>query len=118
VLRDLQEQWLNVGFGAAKGFGRVSVPEWTVRAGYLKDSDFPLHVKPTPETETVYQVVEMKHDDAEMQAVWLAELKKWTSAFKTEWQRENKALVPLKRDSYFEPEGRLRNLYPKEVALR
>lgn len=41
VLRDLAEGWLTVGFGAAKGFGKVIVPDWTARIGFLRRGDFP-----------------------------------------------------------------------------
>lgn len=42
VLRDLAEGWLTVGFGAAKGFGQVWVPQWTATIGFITDDDFPL----------------------------------------------------------------------------
>ncbi|HPD41053.1 MAG TPA: RAMP superfamily CRISPR-associated protein [Anaerolineae bacterium] len=42
TLRDLAEGWLTVGFGAAKGFGQVWVPQWTATIGFLQPQDFPL----------------------------------------------------------------------------
>lgn len=38
LLRDLAEGWLHVGYGAAKGFGRVKLGEWKLRLGYLDDA--------------------------------------------------------------------------------
>jgi CRISPR/Cas system CSM-associated protein Csm3 (group 7 of RAMP superfamily) len=41
VIRDMIEGWLTVGFGSAKGFGRVRLINWKVTFGYLHQSDAP-----------------------------------------------------------------------------
>lgn len=35
AVRDLADQRLSLGFGGAKGFGRISVPRWTVTVGFI-----------------------------------------------------------------------------------
>lgn len=44
TLRDLAEGWLPLGFGAAKGFGKVNVPKWNARLGFIQAADLPLTV--------------------------------------------------------------------------
>ncbi len=44
TLRDLAEGWLSLGFGAAKGFGKVTVPNWRVQLGFVQAADLPITV--------------------------------------------------------------------------
>lgn len=41
VFRDLSEGWLSMGFGGARGFGRVKLTTWTAAFGYLLPEDAP-----------------------------------------------------------------------------
>lgn len=41
VLRDLEEGWLSVGFGNAKGFGKVKLTGWKATFGYLLPENAP-----------------------------------------------------------------------------
>ncbi|MBN2001742.1 MAG: hypothetical protein JXA21_00180 [Anaerolineae bacterium] len=127
VLRDLAEGWLTVGFGAAKGFGKVKVPEWTARLGFVLPEDFP--VNETPDSEwriangveepvtALYQVVtlEGKVDAPQTPpgfawsvanaAYWQAQINTWIGAFKTQvnqFERNPHTLPLLRADNYFE----------------
>lgn len=114
VLRDLRKGWLNVGYGTAKGFGRVHIADdgWKLQLGFLGNDGLGL---PRTTTSGVYQVAELN----EITKVgWLAQAQEWVKSF-------NKAVIgtgsvkprcnelPISKDTYF---GRpVERLYPKEV---
>lgn len=130
VLRDLAEGWLSVGYGAAKGFGRVKLTDWTVRFGYLGTDNAPF-LKPMPKTEStgVYTVV--KGDSSQPDA-WLNLADDWVEAFykqvtgKTrEGEREGAGFrraggMTLQQDDYFrQTAGKwINELYPKKVEVK
>ncbi len=121
VLRDLAEGWLTVGFGRAKGFGRVTVPDWTATIGFLQTTDFPTRealLTPASEPEdTLYRVLTVKGQveiegsraqwellgDADVQD-WTKQIKDWVSAFVNQvksFQRPDDKLPALSLDNYF-----------------
>jgi CRISPR-associated RAMP protein (TIGR02581 family) len=136
VLRDLAEGWLAVGFGRAKGFGRVTLPEWTARFGFLQQADFPGDVSlvaSAPElTDSLYRVLELKGSVVEENSkhrwtllsevdgpAWLKQADAWVKQFAVgarTFRRE--ALPPLPEDSYFGQQVLgmpMEEVYPREV---
>jgi CRISPR/Cas system CSM-associated protein Csm3 (group 7 of RAMP superfamily) len=114
VLRDLREGWLNVGYGAAKGFGRVHIADdnWKLQLGFLGNDGLGL---PATAISGVYQVAELNETT---KASWLAQAQEWVRSFneavigtgsvKPRWNE-----LPIPKDTYFgQPVERL---YPKEV---
>ena len=113
VLRDLQEGWLSVGFGAAKGFGRVTLQDWTATFGYLDPKDLPngLTVPQQSETsgifKTLFKTLGVRGDSDE----WKAAASGWVGKFNAKVLNfERTALPSLKVDSYFD--GKVDSLYP------
>ena len=112
VLRDLQAGWLTVGFGAAKGFGRVKLSDWTVRLGYLHSDDWP-DAAPLGkgQQDGVYTRIDLR-DAAED---WLRLAKGWVDEFARKVNSFNRLETTwLKADNYFD--GLIEKLYPQEVA--
>jgi hypothetical protein len=110
VLRYLRDDWLNVGFGAAKGFGRVHIPtgNWEAQFGFLDDS-FGL---PRTGSSGVYQVADL---NAATQSQWLIQAAHWVEAFKQEitksdWGNKRRDIP----DTYF---GKVDQLYPRKETL-
>jgi len=50
TLRDLAEGWLTLGFGAAKGFGKVTVSTWSATFGFIQPGDLPVTSRELQET--------------------------------------------------------------------
>jgi len=94
TLRDLAEGWLRVGYGAAKGFGKVTVSQGTVRIARLPDGA-------PPEQTSVYTI-----ESFALNAPALRERQRgWVEAFQqklkaTESYRQPKEMA-LGADSYF-----------------
>jgi hypothetical protein len=89
VLRDLAEGWLRVGFGAAKGFGKVTVTDGALQLAKLKAE------RPT---SGIFVVDELPFDDPALQE----KRRRWVAAFNEEiaaFEREEKLDLPA--DSYF-----------------
>jgi CRISPR/Cas system CSM-associated protein Csm3 (group 7 of RAMP superfamily) len=108
VLRDLAEGWLRVGFGAAKGFGQVTLQNWQVTLGYLTPDDAPdvTELNLTPDKSGVYSIVTLTGGASE----WQKLAQKWVDAFRE--QVNNFSRPPelaLSEDSYF---GGVDALYP------
>jgi len=129
VLRDLAEGWLSVGYGAAKGFGRVELTDWKVCFGHLGPGDAPaLNPMPKTENEGVYTVV--KGDSSQPDA-WLNLAEGWVEAFykqvtgKTrQGQQEQPGFrradkMTLQQDDYFRQVAgkRVNEFYPKTVEV-
>lgn len=114
VLRDLRAGWLSVGYGAAKGFGRVRIADksWKLRLGFLGHDGLGL---PGTTTSGVYQVAELNETT---KASWLAQAQDWVRSFNeavtgTGGVRPRCDELPLPKDTYWgQPVERL---YPKEV---
>lgn len=104
VLRDLTEGWLRVGFGAAKGFGEV-----TITNGTFQRATLPLGKVPEDAT-SVFTVEKFVLADAALhsqQSHWLAKFREkvqQTAAYR------NEALMTLPADSYFGT--KVAELYP------
>lgn len=108
VLRDLTEGWLQVGFGAAKGFGRIRLQDWTATFGYLTPADAPAvaALGLSSQRSGVYTAVQVTAATADWQALaqqWVNEFQKQVNDFS---RPEN---LGLTADSYF---GRVDSLYP------
>jgi CRISPR/Cas system CSM-associated protein Csm3 (group 7 of RAMP superfamily) len=124
VFRDLAEGWLSLGYGAAKGFGSISLAGWSISYGYLSPEDVPmLEVMPAPQQDGIYTVIA---GDSSQAALWQDVAETWVQAFRVKvigdgqqrgFTRVEK-MIP-RHDSYFRPlHGRwLNELYPKEVNL-
>ncbi|MGC9400700.1 MAG: RAMP superfamily CRISPR-associated protein [Anaerolineae bacterium] len=114
VLRDLQEGWLTVGFGAAKGFGRVKLQAPKFTLGYLIPNDVTdLGLEATgvrDEAKTVYTEMPFSLEQAQP---WVEQFRRKVSGF----HRGEDRLPELKADSYFGQEPNLTALYPSEVTL-
>jgi len=114
VLRDLQEGWLTIGFGAAKGFGRVELENLRCTLGYLSPEDVQdLGLEAIGERDkekTVYTEMPFSLEQAQP---WVEQFLKEVSKF----HRGGDRLPDLKADSYFGQEPDLTVLYPSEVTL-
>lgn len=116
VLRDLKEGWLSLGFGAAKGFGKVKIQEASLNFGCLTPQDFPngkhaFSAFPAePEYDGVFQIARAQNN-----AAWRELAQSWVREFndKLEEEPRNKDLN-LPADSYFGVAD-LDKLYPLEV---
>ncbi|MDY6876467.1 MAG: RAMP superfamily CRISPR-associated protein [Chloroflexota bacterium] len=91
VLRDLAEGWLRVGFGASKGFGKVTVTGGTLRQGRLDPA------RATSGQSSIFVVDEISFDNPallEEQHLWVAAFNKHVS-----WERPEGMHLPA--DNYF-----------------
>ncbi|RME57581.1 hypothetical protein D6779_08385, partial [Candidatus Parcubacteria bacterium] len=113
VLRDLEEGWLSVGFGAAKGFGQVKLQNWRATFGYLTLEDLPaeLHAPATPEKSGIFKTTEVRGGTDE----WRTAAENWVKAFNKQVRQFERTKLPeLQEDSYFD---KVDTLYPlKEGA--
>ncbi len=109
VLRDLSEGWLTVGFGGAKGFGRVKLTDWTVTFGHLLPEDAPpglTQLGLATKESGVYTTVTV----TSATGGWSSLVQKWVNAFhETVKQFQRPEQIELTEDSYF---GRVDELYP------
>ncbi len=108
VLRDLAEGWLQVGFGAAKGFGRVTLQKWEATFGYLTPDDMPevAQLESAKQSSGVYTTVQLTPGTPG----WQALVQQWVGKFHekvNDFSRSEK--ITLTHDSYF---GRTDSLYP------
>ncbi len=116
VLRDLQEGWLTVGFGAAKGFGRVKLEDLEFTLGYLTPNDLEgLGLKATGkrnEGKTIYTELSFSLEQTQL---WVEQFRRKVSGF----HRGEDRLPELKEDSYFgqDQDLDLTKLYRSEVTL-
>ncbi|GAW27544.1 RAMP superfamily CRISPR-associated protein [Carboxydocella sp. ULO1] len=101
VLRDLSEGWLNIGFGGAKGFGKLKLTRWVATFGYLLPEDAPpglTKLKLTSKKSGVYTTVSVKSD----MDGWTALVQKWVDSFhETIQQFQRQEQIKLTEDSYF-----------------
>jgi CRISPR/Cas system CSM-associated protein Csm3 (group 7 of RAMP superfamily) len=114
VLRDLQGGWLTVGFGAAKGFGRVELEDLEFTLGYLNSDDITdLELEVTGGREKGKMVYTEMSFSLEQAQTWAKQFSKRVREF----HRGDDRLPNLKADSYFGQELDLTTLYPSEVTL-
>lgn len=109
VLRDLIDGWLTVGFGSAKGFGRVKLTDWTATIGYLQPEDAPLNITQIglmTQKSGIFTTVQIK-DGTER---WREMMQGWINAFHHNVNGfERSDDIKLDKDNYFES---LEKLYP------
>jgi len=109
VLRDLEEGWLSVGFGAAKGFGRVRLQDWKATFGYLTKDDLPPGLAPpeSPGKSGVFKTATVPGGTD----TWRNIAQSWVNTFHKE--KVNRFSRPhelqLQKDSYF---CKVSTLYP------
>lgn len=139
TLRDLHEGLATVGFGAAKGFGRVSIQSPQLTFGVLDADDFP-DLPPMNDSTVDQQTVDkaaaarqqLLNTEREFSGLyrtvvntgqkkeeWLALAEGWVEAFHREWKAHKREDgFRLKQDSYFVEVGDhwISELYPLEVA--
>ena len=113
VLRDLAEGWLSAGFGAAKGFGRVQLTDWSMKFGYLDKTDsLGLAQLGNGLKDGLYTWVEI----AGQSGTWLNLAESWVQQFVAKVQAfERSESIQLRQDSYFGQPAE--KLYCKEVPL-
>lgn len=146
VLRDLAEGWLSVGFGRAKGYGQVTVPDWTVRIGFLQPEDFPaadgsavaaddalqglLAIAPEVPFASIYRVRTVRGQtvtdngrprwqlsEEDVAATWHDQVSRWVKAFNRQVQGFSRSEGRLpKLDSDTYFTGKIDQLYPKPVG--
>lgn len=108
VLRDLQEGWLSVGFGSAKGFGRVRLENWSATFGYLHDNDLQylgLGVPQQPKKSGIFHMLTIQGGSEE----WKQVAQPWVSKFHEMVKNFKRSdMLKLKTDSYF---GKVDHLY-------
>ncbi len=130
ALRDLDEGLATVGFGAAKGFGRVTIGEPELTLGFLHDDDFRMFAKSDAEVQAVetlraskgqpsglYQTVVY---DSSRQTEWLSLANDWVQAFREEVEeRPRSSNFVIQNDSYFTKKSgfSLPALYPMEDSV-
>ncbi len=108
VLRDLEEGWLSVGFGAAKGFGQVELRDWRATFGYLTVEDLPSGLTPpqSPEKSGVFETMTAQGGTD----TWRTVAQPWVKAFRDKVLEFNRPEdLKLREDSYF---GKVDALYP------
>ena len=100
VLRDLEEGWLSVGFGAAKGFGRVKLKNWKMTFGYLTPEDLPtgLDEPDTPGQSGIFKTAEVQGGSDE----WRKVAGDWVETFHQQVDNFGRTeLTRLAEDCYF-----------------
>jgi CRISPR/Cas system CSM-associated protein Csm3 (group 7 of RAMP superfamily) len=108
VIRDLMEGWVSVGFGSAKGFGRVKFNEWNAIFGYLSPNDIPpgLRELNLPAGKSgVYTTIDIKASTDP----WRQPAQEWIEAFHEELKKERHFEFERREDNYFD---HLKDLYP------
>jgi len=108
ALRDLAAGWLTVGFGGAKGFGRVKLTDWAATFGYLLPEDAPgvMQLGLAAQKSGVYTTIQV----TSVTEGWRALAQEWVNAFDKKVKGFSRpAEIKLTEDGYF---GRLEQLYP------
>ncbi len=95
VLRDLSEGWLPVGYGAAKGFGKVSIREGSFRRANLPAGE------PPQGATSVFTINSFALDDTALQEQQRSWLKEFHNKLKqlAEYRKAENMMLPA--DSYF-----------------
>ncbi len=102
VIRDLEEGWLSVGSGRAKGFGEIQLTDWTATYGYIHPEDAPsglMKIDSPIEKNGVYTTKTVKPDCKgwpDIAQCWLDRFNNKMSIF----QRAES--IKLTTDNYFD----------------
>lgn len=109
TLRDLEAGWLTMGLGGSKGFGRVTLKEWTATFGYLTPDDAPDVARLDPSNQKrsgAYTTVSI----ASVTDGWASVVKKWITSFHDAMNAfKRPQSIQLTDDNYF---GQVDRLYP------
>lgn len=129
VLRDLQDDMVTIGFGAAKGFGRAKIESYCLEYGFINEDDFcgPAEVARTQAASchSLYRELVWDTRSAEQQTAlrkleqhWVerfhAERKQFARAGLAQAKAENR-LPMLEADTFFDTEAE--ELYGKARIL-
>ncbi|MBX3055864.1 MAG: hypothetical protein KF770_05260 [Anaerolineae bacterium] len=107
LLRDLADKRLTLGFGAAKGYGRVQATDFIWEIGYLHKDDLAENGRDlwpplTPQASGIYQLAQYT-PPAWLPDDWQDHAAKWVEQFndKVESFRQSKYVRQLAQDSFF-----------------
>jgi CRISPR/Cas system CSM-associated protein Csm3 (group 7 of RAMP superfamily) len=100
LLRDLAEGFINIGFGAAKGFGKTTIDNLSIGYGFLKDDEGPAIEVP----ESPSGVFRVKTLNSGLDG-FLALQQAWVDAFHKERQNRTGPDERATSDSYFGTEA-------------
>lgn len=97
LLRDLADERLTLGFGAAKGYGRVQATDFVWQVGYLHDEDLVVNGRsmfPQLEAEPsgLYQLATLRPKEW-LPPEWQTHAESWVTQF-------NEAVTDFKRSEY------------------
>jgi CRISPR/Cas system CSM-associated protein Csm3 (group 7 of RAMP superfamily) len=118
TLRDLKEGEMTIGFGAAKGYGRVTCENISWKIGYLKPDDFPVdlklkHSELLPEknsnTSGLYKILSGKLDGLDKK--WQQEAKSWVNAFHDKLANPSYDGADFQKDTFLGDSDELYKLY-------
>lgn len=102
VIRDLTEGWLSVGFGSAKGLGRVNLIDWKATFGFLHPVDAPpglMEINLPTEKNGIYTTKTIKSDAFG----WLDIIQIWVDRFNDEVMKfQRSESIKLTADNYFD----------------
>lgn len=130
ALRDLHEGLTTVGFGAAKGFGRMTIQSPSLTFGILHDTDLPILASNSAMSQAGQRLLEkkdivsgiyqtLKYNDTQ-KPDWLALANGWVQEFHTAVHDKprHKEFI-MENDSYFTKKAGqwLPDLYPVEESL-
>ena len=102
VLRDMAEGWLTVGFGSAKGFGRVKFKDCTAVFGYLLPEDAPPGLTELAPADQKYSGVYTAVSVIPTADGCSSLVQKWVDAFHREVRQfQRPEQIELNQDSYF-----------------
>lgn len=113
ALRDLKEGLLSIGFGGAKGFGKVNMTSLTIEHGFLTKQDFTGSPQMWSEKKQMSGLYHILSWDVGMTKEWQERLRPWIEAFRStcdNYRRDEK--LKLCQDTYFDT---LCTLYGKEA---
>lgn len=115
ALRDIRDGLVPVGYGSARGFGQVTLEEFSVQVGTITDEDFPTacaQLRQLPSGDSgLYRVTQL--DEAQ----WLSSAEQCVTAFQEKLRSfKREPALQAKEDSYFAAAGTdsipLTELYP------
>lgn len=113
VLRDLAEGEMTLGFGAAKGYGRVTANEFKWTIGYIAEKDFPNIEALSGEMkrEGVYSLKTLPTSANAYSDAWAEQAKAWVKEF-------NDAVNGFQAESHAEWQTFERDSFLSEATMR
>lgn len=125
LLRDLAEGYITLGFGAAKGYGRVKATQFNWELGYIQEDDLKGNIPIFSQAATataksgIYHLHQAQPDnDAWLPAAWQTDANAWVTAFNDQvrdFKRDKATVAELRTDTYF-GNGAMEKLYGRSRA--